>query len=188
MNIILGSASLRRKEILQRMGYTFDVRPANIDEKAIRADEPEALTLALANAKADALLPKLLDDTILITSDQVVFFKGSILEKPESVDHARQILQSYGHEPVNTVTAVVVVNKQNGKRVEGVDVATIYFKPFTEELLRRFAGSGKALEHAGAFAAEDPLFTPFIEKIDGTIESISGLPPELTRQLINDVQ
>jgi len=55
MKIILGSASARRKDILQQMGYEFEVMSANIDEKAIRFDDPKKLTLAIVNAKADAL-------------------------------------------------------------------------------------------------------------------------------------
>ena len=56
MKLILGSASPRRKKILQGMGYKFDVIVPDIDEKAIRDPDPEKLVLKLANAEADALI------------------------------------------------------------------------------------------------------------------------------------
>ena len=88
MKIILGSASARRQKILRDMGYEFEIKQADIDEKAIRDPDPTKLTLALANAKADALIPKLGEDTLLITSDLVVWFQNKIIEKPESKEEA----------------------------------------------------------------------------------------------------
>jgi septum formation protein len=72
MHIILGSQSHGRRELLSAMGYAFAVMPAHIDERTIRAEDPGALTLALAHAKADALLPHIHEPALLITSDQVV--------------------------------------------------------------------------------------------------------------------
>jgi septum formation protein len=69
MHIILGSQSHGRRELLSAMGYAFAVMPAHIDEQAIRAKDPATLTLALAHAKADALLPQIHEPALLITSD-----------------------------------------------------------------------------------------------------------------------
>ncbi|CAN1835689.1 7-methyl-GTP pyrophosphatase [Linum perenne] len=59
VNLILGSASISRKTILAEMGYEFSVVTADIDEKAIRKEKPEELVMALAEAKADAIITKL---------------------------------------------------------------------------------------------------------------------------------
>jgi septum formation protein len=72
MHIILGSQSQGRRELLSAMGYAFAVMPANIDARVIRSEDPGVLTLALAHAKADALLPQIHEPALLITSDQVV--------------------------------------------------------------------------------------------------------------------
>lgn len=71
MEIILGSQSKGRRGVLERAGYTFDVMSADIDERAIRRDDPKELTRALARAKADALLPKIVGQALLVTSDQM---------------------------------------------------------------------------------------------------------------------
>src|SRR3989338_3371662 len=121
MKIILGSQSKGRKKILEEMGYDFEVIPPNIDEKSIRMDDPVKLAMALANAKADAVILQITNDSLLITSDTVVIWRGSIREKPENEKEAREFLTSYTLDPAETVTAVVVVNSSNGKRAEGVD-------------------------------------------------------------------
>src|SRR5262245_54982209 len=89
MPIILGSQSQGRRPLLSAMGYAFAVMPAHIDERAIRADDPGVLTLALAHAKADALLPQIREPALLITSDQVVVWQGTIREKPAHAEEAR---------------------------------------------------------------------------------------------------
>jgi septum formation protein len=187
VKLILGSASPRRKQILHDMGYEFEVIAPDIDEKAIRDDDPERLVLALANAKADAVLEKIGNDpAIIITSDQVVSFENKILEKPESLDDARAVLKSFGSNPVHTVTSVVVTDSKSGRRYSGVDITTIYFKPFPGEGIETILKNQAVdiLNRAGSFAIEHPLFMPFVKSREGEMESIMGLPKALTKKLI----
>jgi septum formation protein len=86
MCIILGSQSQGRRELRAAMGDAFAVMPPHIDERAIRSEPPGALTLALAHAKADALLPQIHEPALLITSDQVVVWQGKIREKPQHAE------------------------------------------------------------------------------------------------------
>lgn len=58
MRVILGSSSPWRKEVLKILGYEFDCMSPDIDEKSIRDSDPHKLTLKIAHAKADALLPQ----------------------------------------------------------------------------------------------------------------------------------
>ena len=117
MNVILGSASRSRKCVLNRAGYNFRVMTADIDEKAIRFNDPKKLVLTLANAKADALLPKINEPAILITADQVVFCNAKIREKPESENEARAFLESYAQYPAECVNGVAITNTQTKKRI-----------------------------------------------------------------------
>lgn len=188
MKIVLGSGSPRRKKILSEMGYEFEVVPADIDEKVIRKDDPKELTLAVADAKSESLSKKLDQGTILITADSVVVFEGKILEKPESKEEARKVLKNYKNKPVEVVTGVVVINLETGIKARGTDSATIYFKPFSDELINKFVDSGKTFEHAGSFGAVDELFTPFISRVVGSMTSIAGFPKKLVEKLIDQVK
>lgn len=188
MKIILGSQSAHRKDILTKMGFNFEVMVADIDEKAIRFQDPGQLTLEIARAKAEALLPRIQEPTILITSDQVVVYNGKIREKPENDDEAREFLRSYTEAPASTVTAVVVVNTATGKRAEGVDIAHVWFDPIPEEVIEEFVRHGYASVEAGAFAIDNPLLEKYVRRIEGEEESIIGLPKKMTFELIQKVQ
>jgi septum formation protein len=166
------------------MGYTFAVMPAHIDERAIRSQDPGALTLALAHAKADALLPHIHEPALLITSDQVVVWQGTIREKPVYAEEARAFLRSYAESPAETVTAVVVTNTATGLRQQGVDRATVWFRRIPEEVIAQVIAQGDIFAHAGGFSITDPLLEAYIDRVDGTAESVIGLPTALTRQLL----
>ncbi|KAM0876170.1 hypothetical protein ACQ4PT_036338 [Festuca glaucescens] len=105
LRLILGSSSASRRQILSEMGYQFTLLSADIDEKEIRMEKPEELVVALAHAKADAILEKMTkngmmqeiadsqETTLLITADQVVVHDGVIREKPTTPEEARKFIQ-----------------------------------------------------------------------------------------------
>jgi septum formation protein len=185
MHIILGSQSHGRREILSAMGYAFAVMPAHIDERAIRSKDPGALTLALAHAKADALLPHIHEPALLITSDQVVVWQGKIREKPAHAEEARAFLRGYAEGPAETVTAVVVTHTATDARQQGVDRAMVWFRRIPEAVIEQVIARGDVFAYAGGFSITDPLLEASIERVDGTAESVIGLPTALTRRLIH---
>lgn len=188
MRFILGSQSKWRADIFKRMGYEFEVMAADIDEKVIRFKDPRQLALVLANAKADALLPKIKGEAILITSDQVDVCNGEIREKPDTGDRAREFLRSYNKYPVETVTAVVAVNTANKKRKEGIDVVRVHFRPLLEDKISKLIASGCVFSCAGGFCINDPVFKDCIERVEGEVDSVAGLPKALTEKLIQEVK
>lgn len=187
MKIILGSKSKGRKRMLEEMGIEFEVMVADINEKAIRFDDPKELVLALARAKAEVLKQKIPEPTILITSDQVVVWEGKIREKPENEKEAREFLQGYNISPAKTVTAVVVTNLKTGKRVEEVDVATVYFIPFSEAEIKSIISEGQTFHLAGGFTVDGEGWLNHVKKIEWTRDSVIGLPQEITKRLIKEV-
>ncbi len=188
MKIILGSQSFGRKKVLEDAGYTFDVLIADIDEKAIRSDDFEQLPLLIARAKADALIPKIHEPALLITSDQVVLYNGELREKPESTQQAIQYLESYYQYPAQTHTAIVVTNTVTGKQAEAVDTALAYFKKIPSSVIDTVVQEGLVMHTAGGFIVEHPLLQPYIDYIEGDINSITGLPLQLTEELLKEVQ
>lgn len=188
MKIILGSASRQRRRILARMGYDFEVMISDIDEKAIRLEDPRELTKALAMAKAEALLLKIKEPALLITADQVVLWNNQILEKPENENEARGFLQGYTQHPAQPINYTLVTNTQTGKQAGEGESNTVYFKPFPEEIIDQLVAQGNVFTQAGGFSLEDPFVEPYIDHIEGTLESIEGLPIELTKRLLKEVR
>lgn len=186
MKIILGSKSKGRKKILTEMGYDFDIMDPDIDEKAIRFEDPRELTLALAKAKVEALLPQISEPAILITSDQIVVYQDKIREKPENAEEAREFLRSYNEEHAETVTAVAATNTKTGKSASEVEIAKIYFNPFSDKDIDEIIKLGDTFHYAGGFDVAG-YWEKYVKKIEGNRDSVIGLPKELTKKLIEKV-
>lgn len=185
MKIILGSSSPYRKRILEEMGLKFECLSPVIDEKAIRLEDPAALTSALARAKAEALKDRVGVDVLLITSDQVTVCDGRMLEKPVDEAEARSFLEMYNAHPAETVTAVYVVNLATGKEAIDVDVARTYFKRFTPEDMDALIADGELFAASGGFIVDSALWEKHIDRIEGARDSVIGLPKEVVRRLLD---
>ncbi|CAA3011783.1 maf DDB_G0281937 isoform X2 [Olea europaea subsp. europaea] len=142
--IILGSASMARRQILSEMGYDFTIMSADIDEKSIRKETPEDLVMALAEAKAEAIMSRLaITDnlkelerpTLLLTADTVVVYKGIIREKPSSREEAHQFIKDYSGGSARVVGSVVVTNLVTGSRGGGWESAEVYFHAIPDDII-----------------------------------------------------
>jgi septum formation protein len=147
---VLGSGSFTRKLILKNAGYTFSVIKADIDERALgnRDDASRAsdLVLLLANAKADAILPKISGtflSEVLLTADQVVVYDNRILEKPSSREEARSFIEGHCRKPCSTVGSIVLTDIRSGRRVSGVDTATVFFDPIPSSIIDELLDEGE---------------------------------------------
>lgn len=124
--LVLGSGSKTRREILTEMGFEITIVKPDVDESAIGdrtqgAAKAEELVLLLAHAKADAARQKLVsenNDKLLVTADQVVTNKGRILEKPQSANEVYSYINDYGMYPCHTVGSIVITDLKTGIRVE----------------------------------------------------------------------
>lgn len=142
--IILGSSSRARREILAEMGYEFTVMTADIDEKSIRREKPEELVMALAEAKADAIISRIAitghleedgQPILLITADTVAVYKGTIREKPLNKEEAHQFIKDYSGGCAAVVGAVVVSNLTTCNRKGECDRAEVYFHEIPDEII-----------------------------------------------------
>jgi len=184
--IVLGSSSKWRKEVLSKMGYEFVTMSPDIDEQLIRDSDPTQLTLKIARAKAQALLPKISEPSIVITSDQVVVWNGQIREKPGNKQQCREFLTSYARHPAECVTAVVITNTSNSKTAEGVAYATQFFHELPSEFIESLIEQGDVMSCSGGFAIEH--MQQYLKHMEGEQETITGLPKTLTKQLLQQVQ
>ncbi|XP_042030956.1 7-methyl-GTP pyrophosphatase-like isoform X1 [Salvia splendens] len=193
--IILGSSSKARREILAEMGYDFTILSADIDEKSIRKEKPEDLVMALAEAKADAIMKKLnrtaqVEDisrsTLLITADTVVVYQGTIREKPTSAEEARQFIRDYSGGSGKVVGSVVVTNLVTGSRKGGWESAEVYFLDIPDEVIDSLIEEGITFNVAGGLMLEHPLILPLVDTVVGTADCVMGLSKTLTEKLMQE--
>ena len=205
--LLLGSASFTRKLILKEMGVPFHILVRPIDEKSLgdrSQDAPAHLVLTIAQAKMnhlvreiqagncrDDLPPDKTNSWVVLTGDQVVTCNGEILEKPESVQQAKEFVGQYSQHPPSTVGSCVLTHLPSGIQVAGVDTATIYFRPNlpSDDLVDRLLRDDNApiLSCAGGLMVEHPLVREYIERIDGTEDSVMGLSKDLVLKLLKEL-
>jgi septum formation protein len=185
---ILGSRSPFRRRILDQLGYTYEVRSPDIDEKAIRHPIPSQLVLLLTEAKSKALRQfGDLGDSLLITADQVVVSGGAIREKPQSAQEARFFLESYREQPAETISALGIFDPRTQRYLAGVETAKIFFKDITDHVIDGAIADGTIFSCSGGFAIEHPILAPCIARIEGTEDSVQGLPISLLQQLLQAI-
>ena len=211
--LILGSGSFTRKLILKEMAVAYELVVRPIDEKDIgdRDGDPATLVSTLAKAKGDHLIASLTDKDddalsslarnkksegecggwVVLTADQVVTHAGSILEKPESIDEAKDFVGRYAISAPKTVGAVVLTHIPSGIQVSGVDSAQINFLPSVAEgdlVERLLEDDAPVLSCAGGLMVEHPLVQEHISSIDGTEDSVMGLSKELVLELLAELK
>ncbi|XP_016440652.1 uncharacterized protein LOC107766389 isoform X5 [Nicotiana tabacum] len=184
-------------------------KTADIDEKSIRKENAEELVVALAEAKADAIMSRLetteqLEEnthpTLLITADTIFFgyilptsigievavYQGIIREKPSSKDEARQFIKSYSGGQATVVGSVVVTNLTKGIRKGAWERSEVYFHEIPDEVIDSLIEEGIILNVAGGLMLEHPLTLPFVDTVIGTADHVMGLPRSLTEKLIQE--
>lgn len=195
--VVLGTSSSWRRTLFERHFPRIEVewRAADIDEKAAGGDrasaDPRTLTLRIAHAKADALLPSLQSGKgdrpppLLLTADQVVVGPEGIREKPASVAECRSFLASYSAgAPVRAVSGIVVVDCGSGRRFEASDEASQKFTQFGDGVIDALVKEGECMKSAGGVLVEHELLQPYLAERTGELESIQGLPVGATRGLL----
>ena len=124
---------------------------------------------------------------ILLTADQVVTCNGRILEKPLNEAEFREFIAGYAMHPCRTVGSAVLTNTDSGKRVEGTDTATIHLKPIPEDIVQKLIDEGEVFYCAGGLMIEHPMIQPYIDRIEGTLDSIMGLSKSLVLELLENM-
>lgn len=189
--VILASSSKWRAVILRRhdIMITSFIDP-DIDEKAIRHPDPAILTVMIARAKMEAALAKLAVKepglkALVIACDQVVVYQGTIREKPVDEEEARMFLRSYKDAPAVCVCGLVIHNTATGKQLEGSESATQYFKEIDEAKIDELIQHGDVLTCAGGFTVE--CMSDYVDRREGDIETVEGLPIRLTRHFLAEL-
>lgn len=130
----------------------------------------------LSYQKAEAVWNKTEGERIVIGADTIVEKDNCIYEKPKDEETAVVMLKQLKNSKVNVLTGMTVLIQDGKEKIEKVDctVTEIYIKDMTEEEIRKWVNTGKAIDRAGSFSLQDE-FSRYVEKVVGDFNSAVGL-------------
>jgi septum formation protein len=166
--------------------YKFTVVKPDVDESAFPTDGVDAADYArkLALAKANDVASKH-PTCLVIGADTVVDFQGQIIGKAVDAEDARRITEKLFSKPHKVITGVAIVRLADGTELIAGDTTTVYPRKMTadaEQIAEHIAG-GSWHDKAGAYAIQE-TGDKFVEKIDGSLTNVMGLPMELLESLL----
>ena len=175
MKLILGSSSTRRAEILTNAGVPFSVLSSAVDETPFPHEEPAALVLRLANAKAELAAARAVGPAIVIGADTTVVCDGKILNKPQSIEEARQMLQMLSGRAHSVLTGVALIRLPDNHRRQFTESTLVQFRQISEDELDSYLSTNESFDKAGAYAIQGHAGR-FIPRIEGCYFNVVGLP------------
>ena len=184
-NLILGSASPRRKLLLESLGFPFEVRTANIEEVYPDHLSREEITDYLATQKANALISGMDPTNLILTADTVVWFEGRVMEKPESPDQAENTLKALSGNWHEVITSVCFTTSDSQLLKHAI--TRVKFATLKEDVIRSYVQSGQAMDKAGAYGIQEWIGLVGVERIEGSYTNVVGLPTQLVYKTLRDM-
>lgn len=170
--IVLASASPRRREILEKLGFRCEVRPANIDELAIRDPDAEKQTLRIAHEKARVIAAP---GVLTVAADTIVVLDGAVLEKPQDIQEAISMLSRLSGRAHLVHTAVSLVFPR-GEKVEFIETTRVFFAEVPAAVIEAYADTPSPYDKAGGYGVQDAFGMQNIERIEGCYFNVMGFP------------
>ena len=188
-NIVLASASPRRKELLLQIGIRPEIQVSQVEEQ-VTSRVPSQVVMELASQKAWDVAVTRSAGTLVIGSDTVVAVDGRILGKPKSHEEAYEMVRSLAGRSHQVYTGVCMVLRtgagEEDRALTFFDETEVEVYPMTEEELRNYSQSEEPMDKAGAYAVQG-LFARYIKGLKGSYANVMGLPVSLVYQGIRQL-
>lgn len=197
---ILGSGSPRRKELIQKIGVSFEVITSDAEE-IITKEEPSEIVKELSQIKAQAVLDMLLKDAeaaflsndrlVIVGADTIVAYNGDVLGKPIDEEDGRSMIGMLSDRTHQVYTGVSIIIVDKDKYLEGKKVVQfaektdVTFYPLDKYDIEEYIESGDYKDKAGAYGIQGD-FAKHIKGIDGDYYNVVGLPVGHLYQVLKD--
>lgn len=183
-DLVLASASPRRREILERLGFEFEVAATGVEESSFACEDHERFAIVLAERKAAEAARRKPAKTI-IAADTIVVCRDARLGKPGDDAEAAAMLRMLSGRMHEVITGVAL----SAPGVPGIARAErtkVYFRALPETEIARYIDTGEPFGKAGGYAIQG-YAAPFIERIEGCYFNVVGLPVALLFKMLRDL-
>lgn len=180
--LILASASPRRRELLTVAGFRFTVRARPIEETRAAGESAEDYVRRLAREKADAAWEGR-DETVL-GADTTVVVEDRVLEKPLDREDAGAMLRFLSGRTHRVITGICL--RYRGGFIVDVESTRVHFVELSESEIDEYVASGEPMDKAGAYAIQG-LASRFVDRIEGCYFNVMGLPLALVYRRLKTI-
>lgn len=182
--VILASGSPRRRELMAGLGVNYEVRILpDVDESYPNTLQGEEIPLYIAKEKADAYIPMMQPDELIITADTIVWLDGKVLGKPRDREDALQMLRTMSGRTHKVFTGVCITTTDWQRSFTAQ--TEVRFATLSEDEIIYYVDNFKPMDKAGAYGVQEWIGFIGVENISGSYYNIMGLPVQkLYRELL----
>lgn len=180
-NLILASASPRRKQLLSEAGYQFSIQTSQKEGEYDKITPPEKFAVRCAINKAEDVFYRQ-EQSVILAADTIVCLDGSILEKPVDAKDAEKMLRALSGKTHQVITGYAILSA--GMRETGKVITKVTFNELSEELISEYIKSNLWQGKAGAYGIQDGF--DLVASYEGYYDNVVGLPIEFLDQTLKE--
>ncbi|MGM9830767.1 MAG: Maf-like protein [Paludibacteraceae bacterium] len=174
MNLVLGSRSPRRRELLAGLDVPFEVADIDCDESFPAVLQAGDIPAYIARRKAEAYFPQLQAGDVLLTADTIVWVDGRMLGKPHDAADARRMLRLLSGKTHQVFTAVCLTTLERQETV--VDTTDVTFKQLTDAEIDYYIDRYHPFDKAGAYGIQEWIGYVGVTAVSGSYFNVMGFP------------
>jgi septum formation protein len=180
--LTLASASPARRELLQRLGVPFEVRPARIDEPETGFRDPRTMVQSVSWLKAAAVAPTVASGLVL-AADTIGWVNGHPILKPADEADARRILRELGGRDHELWTGVTLWRRPDDLQIAWQERSLVHFTGLSDAEMDVYLATRSWREHSGAYAILEKD-DPYVRVVEGSVSNVVGLPMETLARVL----
>lgn len=185
-DLVLASASPRRRELLAQIGIRFRVVIADVDESVRAGETPADYVVRLARAKALEVMRRENGALPVMGADTAVILDGAILGKPRDREEAKAMLNRLSGNTHEVYSAVAVAVSEN-QVLDRLNITRVSFAELEPEWIESYCDTGDSMDKAGAYGVQGRA-AERISRIEGSFSGVMGLPLFETSQLLESIK
>jgi septum formation protein len=185
--LILASTSFRRQELLKWTGIPFEIAKPDFEERLLTRESFKSTAQyveALSYGKALSIIDQF-PESIILAGDTMVDFRGRVIGKPVDLDDARKILHALSGNTHYVYSGLAVIDAKTEKYILASVQSAVTFKKLNDDQIEKYIQTGEPMGKAGAYGIQSGAMS-FVEKIEGSMTNVIGLPLTKTVQLLSE--
>lgn len=173
--LVLASASPRRRELLALGGRAYRVTAAEVDERPLEGESPGAYARRVAQSKASRIAENAAPGELVIAADTTVVLDGRILGKPHDGEDALQMLHELRGRSHEVITCLAITHDGSEEMTTDEARTLVPMRMYSEDEMEAYIASGDPFDKAGGYAIQHDGFNP-VEGLAGCYANVVGLP------------